>query len=111
MVRAFVLTVIIALSMSLAYCDQSVVAESADDNAAMMQEEEGSVCLLCGMKMKAGEGVSVEYEGKTYSFCSQECADMFKKDPKAMLEKMSTMKMEPSKNLEAAMDQPTEAGK
>ncbi len=87
MFRIFVLSAAFILSVSgyaLAHCGKCGVGEAHAD--AAMQEGE-SVCLLCNMKVNKETGFTAEYEGKTYYFCSQACADMFKGDPKAMLEK------------------------
>ena len=89
--KLFVLTAVLVLAFSgyaLAHCGHCGVGEPA---AAGHEHEEAaavtgeSICL-CGMSVKAGEGVTVEHEGKTYSFCNQACADYFKKDPKAAME-------------------------
>jgi Cu+-exporting ATPase len=38
---------------------------------------------VCGMKISKSDAVAtVEYEGKTYYFCSQDCADSFRESPK-----------------------------
>lgn len=37
---------------------------------------------VCGMKIRPSEAVSsTEYKGKTYYFCSQDCADSFRDAP------------------------------
>ena len=37
---------------------------------------------VCGMKIKASEAVaSLEHQGRTYYFCSQDCADSFRDAP------------------------------
>jgi Cu+-exporting ATPase len=37
---------------------------------------------VCGMNIDSEESVgTVEYEGKTYYFCSQTCRDAFEADP------------------------------
>ncbi len=71
-----------------AHCGKCGVGEPAA--AVQAEESHGNNCL-CGMHMNAGDGVAVEHEGKTYQFCSLACAEMFKKDPTASLEKMSAM--------------------
>ena len=63
-------------------------AENEPMNETVVTEGGNAICL-CGMAVKAGEGTTVEYEGKTYTFCSKGCADAFNKDPKAAIEKMS----------------------
>lgn len=46
------------------------------------QAETAKSCPVCGPDEKMeGEGISYEYEGKMYWFCSQECLDEFKKNP------------------------------
>jgi YHS domain-containing protein len=37
---------------------------------------------VCGMKIAPADAVtSIEHEGKTYYFCSQDCADSFSESP------------------------------
>jgi Cu+-exporting ATPase len=37
---------------------------------------------VCGMKIAPADSVtSLEHEGKTYYFCSQDCADSFSESP------------------------------
>lgn len=37
---------------------------------------------VCSMKINKSDAVAtVEHEGKTYYFCSQDCADSFKQSP------------------------------
>ena len=37
---------------------------------------------VCGMKIHPAEAVaSIEHEGTTYYFCSQDCADSFRESP------------------------------
>ena len=37
---------------------------------------------VCGMKIKPSEAAaSTDYKGKTYYFCSQDCADSFRDAP------------------------------
>ncbi|MEP7054236.1 MAG: YHS domain-containing protein [Actinomycetota bacterium] len=37
---------------------------------------------VCGMTIEEGDAVAtVDYEGKKYFFCSQDCADEFNNDP------------------------------
>lgn len=37
---------------------------------------------VCGMKITPADAVtSIEHEGKTYYFCSQDCADSFSESP------------------------------
>lgn len=39
---------------------------------------------VCGMTLRPGQEVAnVNYEGRTYHFCSNECRELFLKDPKA----------------------------
>ncbi|HEX7948975.1 MAG TPA: YHS domain-containing protein [Candidatus Limnocylindrales bacterium] len=41
---------------------------------------------VCGMTIRPSEAVaSIEYEGKTYYFCSQDCADSFRESPEDYL--------------------------
>jgi YHS domain-containing protein len=35
----------------------------------------------CGMPLSAGIGDTVHYKGKVYGFCSDECRDIFLKNP------------------------------
>src|SRR3989338_5885159 len=100
--KLFILTAVLVLAFSgyaLAHCGHCGIPaaeadEGADSTAAVHQHDEAvtatgeSICL-CGMAVKAGEGVTVEYEGKTYTFCSQACADQFNKNPKTALEAMT----------------------
>ncbi len=37
---------------------------------------------VCGMKIAAAEAVAtIEHDGTTYYFCSQDCADAFRESP------------------------------
>ena len=37
---------------------------------------------VCGMKISPADAVaSIEHEGTTYHFCSQDCADSFRESP------------------------------
>jgi Cu+-exporting ATPase len=36
---------------------------------------------VCGMIVDEREAQSVEFEGKTYFFCSHECRRLFERDP------------------------------
>ena len=37
---------------------------------------------VCGMKINPADAVaSIEHEGTTYQFCSQDCADSFRESP------------------------------
>ena len=39
---------------------------------------------VCGMTIEPDDAVAtVEYEGKTYYFCSQECKEAFEEDPES----------------------------
>jgi YHS domain-containing protein len=41
---------------------------------------------VCGMEVDPEDAVaSVEHEGHTYYFCSQDCADSFREDPESYL--------------------------
>lgn len=87
MIRVFMVAFVCVLGLSapvFAHCGKCGVGEAHEE---AVTEESGNMCL-CGMHVKAGEGVAVEYEGKTYYFCSQGCADQFNKDPKAAVEKI-----------------------
>lgn len=48
----------------------------------MAENEQLVTDPVCQMKIKPSEAVaSVEHDGKTYWFCSQDCADSFKESP------------------------------
>jgi YHS domain-containing protein len=38
--------------------------------------------LVCGMPLSAGIYDTAHYNGKVFGFCSEECKDAFKKEPK-----------------------------
>jgi YHS domain-containing protein len=41
---------------------------------------------VCGMKISPGDAVaSIEHDGTTYYFCSQDCADSFRESPEDYL--------------------------
>lgn len=47
-----------------------------------MADDEKVTDPVCHMKIMKGEAVATqEYEGKTYYFCSQDCADSFRESP------------------------------
>jgi YHS domain-containing protein len=49
-------------------------------------EQKGKFCVICGPEEEIdakhrGEGVTFEYDGQTYWFCSPGCLEEFKKNP------------------------------
>lgn len=40
-----------------------------------------AVCLVCEMKVNSATSPSREYEGKTYYFCNESCAQAFDQEP------------------------------
>ncbi len=44
------------------------------------------VCPVMKMPLKAGEGIAIEHQGKTYYFCCAGCAEKFKQNPSAYLD-------------------------
>jgi Cu+-exporting ATPase len=50
--------------------------EDEEDTMAMVTDP------VCGMQIEPEDAAgTAEYEGKTYSFCSQACLDAFEADP------------------------------
>jgi Cu+-exporting ATPase len=48
----------------------------------MANDEQVVTDPVCQMKIKPSEAVaSIEHEGTTYYFCSQDCADSFRESP------------------------------
>lgn len=48
----------------------------------MTETSEKAVDPVCGMSVDPSTAAaSVEYEGNTYYFCSQQCADTFNSEP------------------------------
>lgn len=48
----------------------------------MTQEEQLVTDPVCQMRIKPSDAVaSIEHEGATYYFCSQDCADSFRASP------------------------------
>jgi len=48
----------------------------------MTQEEQVVTDPVCQMKIKPSDAVtSLEHDGTTYYFCSQDCADSFRESP------------------------------
>lgn len=48
----------------------------------MTDNDEPVTDPVCGMKIKPSEAVATEeYEGTTYYFCSQDCAQSFRESP------------------------------
>ncbi|MHC1744568.1 MAG: efflux RND transporter periplasmic adaptor subunit [Syntrophobacteraceae bacterium] len=67
-------------------------SESSPAARSTTQEETMNGCVkdhVCGMPMPEGwakaKGLTSEYNGKTYFFCSKECRSNFEKDPVAYL--------------------------
>ncbi len=57
-------------------------AEPTSASATTSAEEVGNrVCPVSGEKIKEGEEVKLEHEGKIYNFCCKMCFKDFKKDP------------------------------
>ena len=48
--------------------------------------EEMATCPVLGTTMPKSKMIPVEYEGKTYYFCCQDCVPKFKADPKKYIE-------------------------
>jgi YHS domain-containing protein len=42
---------------------------------------------VCGMRIDKRDNLEVDYEGRTYYFCSQHCKENFLKEPKKYIEK------------------------
>jgi YHS domain-containing protein len=42
---------------------------------------------VCGMAIERNEAVVVEYRGKTYYFCEDVCAEIFREEPERWVEK------------------------
>ena len=50
--------------------------------------------VVCGMSTELGEwDEKVEYNGKTYYFCSKTCKETFDKDPKKSAEPKQTARL------------------
>jgi P-type Cu+ transporter len=48
----------------------------------MTQDSAKVVDPVCGMSVESSTAAaSIEYEGTTYYFCSQQCADTFRSNP------------------------------
>ncbi|HSV43326.1 MAG TPA: YHS domain-containing protein [Candidatus Bathyarchaeia archaeon] len=47
------------------------------------------ICPVMKMPVKAGEGIAIEHNGKTYYFCCAGCVEKFKQNPAAYLEEKS----------------------
>lgn len=59
--------------------------------------EEPFVDPVCGMKLPASHGRDfVEYQGKTYHFCSTVCREQFEREPEKYLAAESTSGSEAS---------------
>ena len=60
--------------------------------AGKKAEEVGNrVCPVSGDKIKAGEEVKFEYEGKIYNFCCKMCIKDFKKNPQKYIKLLQEM--------------------
>ena len=52
------------------------------EEIVMTQEEQVVTDPVCQMKIKPSDAVaSIEHDGTTYHFCSQDCADSFRESP------------------------------
>lgn len=52
----------------------------------MADNEQLVIDPVCQMKIKASEAVAtIEHDGTSYYFCSQDCADSFKESPEDYL--------------------------
>lgn len=48
----------------------------------MTENEQTVNDVVCGMKIRPSEAAAtIEHEGTTYYFCSQDCADSFRESP------------------------------
>lgn len=55
---------------------------SAEGSLPMTQHEQLVTDPVCQMKIKPSDAVaSLEHDGTTYYFCSQDCADSFRESP------------------------------
>ena len=54
----------------------------AQEDSRMTVNEEVLTDPVCQMKIRPADAVAwIEHSGKTYYFCSQDCADSFKESP------------------------------
>ena len=92
----------IPMSMLVFSCNQQPKAEAAFHSPAYSKSDTAKPKFTrdmvdnvkdpsCGMPLTAGIDDTLHYNGKVYGFCSDECRDEFKKNPKE-LAKTAVMK-------------------
>jgi YHS domain-containing protein len=59
------------------------------EHAHLGGEESEPIDPVCGMTVEPGTGYGKMYFGTLYNFCSRDCLDKFKADPKKYLKKAS----------------------
>lgn len=78
---------IIFLSLLVSLLVMFTAGLLATENAKECEHAEKCCCLLCDHQLTAETAqFKVEYKGKTYFFCNEECKTKFEKDPEKCLE-------------------------
>ena len=48
------------------------------------------VDVVCGSEVEADKALTIEHDGRTYCFCSEECLEAFQDDPEEFTEEAQT---------------------
>lgn len=56
-------------------------ADCCNKNTSGGVQSDSAVCIVSGEKLVEGKEVSVNYMGKDYKFCCEDCAEGFKNEP------------------------------
>ncbi|MDP2939154.1 MAG: YHS domain-containing protein [Candidatus Omnitrophota bacterium] len=72
--------------------ESAVSATTATESDKKAEEVGNKICPVMGTKIKKGEEVKYEYQGKIYNFCCPMCVDEFKKDPDKYIKKIEEEK-------------------
>ena len=59
--------------------------EGHDPGVADAAEADMAVCPVSGEMIQPGKGVTLEYKGKTYTFCCEKCPKKFQENPEKYL--------------------------
>lgn len=71
--------------------DTMMAAPAGAEKAVTETTSAVKMCPMDGMPIAEGKGVTVEYNGKTYTLCSAMCAKAFQDNPEAAIRKMEAM--------------------
>ncbi len=75
-----VIGIVVALMASYAV-KSSFASSCCGAKEASAAEQADTKCVVCGKAVEKDKGVKVDCEGKSFTLCCKDCAEVFKKDP------------------------------